>query len=93
MPSWRYGAYQKDGRPCQGVVEADTREQAADRLRSRGLTPTRIDPAVLPRRVEMPGALPRSRAVWLVPLALVLLLLAALGVLLWLDPYGWLPPR
>ena len=43
MPSFTYKAVGRDGKPQQGVIEADALDLATRQLRSRGLTPLKIE--------------------------------------------------
>jgi general secretion pathway protein F len=63
MGAYRYEAVDVDGRPRQGLVDAETPRQARDRLRGDGLFPTRIDaaavggPSETRARLRLPPAL------------------------------------
>ncbi len=90
MPTFRYGAHDASGKPLQGVIEADSLEDARGRLERRGWKPDRVQPAVLPKpRAVAPHAQRPSRVL---PVIIVLVVLvAAASALAWFDPFAWLP--
>jgi len=45
IPAFRYEAVDARGKPCRGLVDAETVRQVRDRLRGDGLTPTVIEAA------------------------------------------------
>lgn len=89
MPTFRYKAVTAEGKPANGVVEAEDMARAQDRLQNRGLRSVKVMPAVLPgKKRSYVTDTPRSPKMMLIVVLLVLLL-GALGGLIYVDPYGW----
>jgi len=89
MPTFRYKAITAEGKPANGVVDAEDLARAKDRLVSRGLKQVNVMPAVLPGKKRTYVAAPVRRRGPLAALVLLVFLAAALGALIVFDPYGW----
>lgn len=89
MPTFRYKAITAEGKPANGVVDAEDLARAKDRLVSRGLKQVNVMPAVLPGKKRTYVAAAPHRRGPMVALVLLVFLVAALGALIVLDPYGW----
>lgn len=89
MPTFRYKALTAEGKPANGVVDAEDLARAKDRLQNRGLRQINVMPAVLPGKKRTFVAAAPSRRTPMVILFLLVLLLGALAALIFYDPYGW----
>jgi len=89
MPTFRYKAVTAEGKPANGVVDAEDLARAKDRLESRGLRQVNVMLAVLPGKKRTFVAAAPTRRTPLVILFLLVVLLGALGALVFFDPYGW----
>lgn len=89
MPTFRYKAVTAEGKPANGVVEAEDIARAKDRLQCRGLRNVQVLPAVLPGKKRSYVSEAPATSTGLLIMALLLVLVGALGALLWFDPYGW----
>jgi type II secretory pathway component PulF len=91
VPNYRYKAANSTGKVLNGVVEADSLQDAQHRLSGRGLRPLQIQVAKLPkprRLVSMPEG---ASLAWLW-LLLILVVLGA-GALWYFDPLDWFHRR
>lgn len=88
MPAYRYHATGRDGQPKKGIIQAESLQDAEQRVHGRGWTPTKVVEAKLERPKEV-AAPPPPRRTWAV--LLILLLLLAAAVFAYFDPYGWFP--
>ncbi len=90
MLTFRYKAITADGKPANGVIDAEDRARAEDRLRNRGLTRINVTVAKLPgKKRTYVHAAPKGRSHFAILLLLVFLL-GALVALIYYDPYGWI---
>jgi len=89
MPNFRYKATNSTGKMMNGVIEADTAEDAQRRLSGRGLRPVHVQPAILPkpRTFSYAPAEKSYRALWIV--LAVLVIIGAAAALWWYDPMHW----
>jgi len=90
MPAYRYHATGRDGKTKQGIVQADSLQDATNRVHGRGWTPTKVVEAKLPKTREAPPPPARKRTAIVL---LCLLLLLAAAVFAYLDPWNLLPFR
>jgi type II secretory pathway component PulF len=89
MPTFRYKAITAEGKPANGVVDAEDLARAKDRLQNRGLRNVNVMPAVLPgKKRSYVYEAPKGRTPMLI-LVLLAFLIVALGALVWFDPYEW----
>lgn len=87
MPNFRYKATNSTGKMMNGVIEADSADDAQRRLSGRGLKPVQVQAAVLPKPRRFRFATPQgsNRGVWVV--VILLLLLGGAGAAFWwFDP-------
>lgn len=89
MPAYRYKATGRDGRHKQGIIQADSQDDAELRVRGRGFTPIAVTEARLERPAPPPPPPPRRRRH--LATFLVLVLLAAVAAFVVLDPWDLVP--
>lgn len=89
MPTFRYKAVTAEGKPANGVVEAEDIARAKDRLQCRGLRNVQVMPAVLLGKKRSYVSMAPTSNKGLLIIVLLLVLVGALGAFLWFDPYGW----
>jgi len=89
MPNFRYKATNSTGKMMNGIIEAESADEAQRRLSERGLRPVRVQPAILPkpRTFSFAPAEKSSRGVWVA--LVVLLVTGAAAALWWYDPMHW----
>lgn len=88
MANFRYKASNSTGKIMNGVIEADSPQDAQRRLSGRGLKPITVQVAVLPKPRRFAVAVERASGggrwvIWAV------LLLGAGAALWWFDPWHW----
>ena len=88
MTAYRYHATGRDGKPKKGIIQAESRQDAENRVLGRGWKPTMVATARLERPKEVvQTAAPKRTAI----VTLILLLVLAAAVYAWFDPYDLLP--
>lgn len=89
MAAYRFKATGRDGKPKQGIIQAESQQDAEQRVLGRGWTPLLVQVATLERSQQ--AAPPPSSAKRTAVVFLVLLLLLALATFAYLDPWNLLP--